>query len=114
MGAYFLDSSGLAKCYLQEVGTAWMRQLIDPAAGHEIIVLRLSEVEVASGLARRRRNGLLTAADEQQLLIEMRAHFAARFDLIDSPVKSSRLPRRWLVLTACVRTTQFNWERATP
>ena len=83
MGAYFIDSSALAKCYLQELGSDWMQQLIDPAAQHDVSVLRLSEVEVASGLARRRRNGLLSVADEQLLKVQLRAHFATRFRLID-------------------------------
>lgn len=50
MTCYFLDSSALVKRYVHEVGTNWIRQLIEPAAGHAILV---SAAMMPSSSARR-------------------------------------------------------------
>lgn len=55
MSDYYVDSSALAKRYLSEAGTAWVRGLVEPAAGHAIWVAEITEVEVASALAARHR-----------------------------------------------------------
>lgn len=55
MSDYFLDSSALAKRYLSEVGTVWVRDLVNPIAGHIIWIAEIAKVEVASALAARQR-----------------------------------------------------------
>ena len=55
MSDYFFDSSALAKRYLSEPGTVWVRGLVEPAAGNAIWVAEIAEVEVASALAARHR-----------------------------------------------------------
>lgn len=52
---YFLDASALAKRYLLEAGTDRVRQLFRRNA--DIVVSRLSEIEVASAIVRRARRG---------------------------------------------------------
>jgi hypothetical protein len=71
---YFLDTSALAKRYVNEVGTEWVRSLIDPTANHVIVICELTPVEYFSVLGRRQREGLLTPTDS--------AIFQARF-LVD-------------------------------
>jgi predicted nucleic acid-binding protein len=56
MTRYF-DASALAKRYVRERGSTWVRRLL--AAGRAA-TSRLSEVEVASALVRRERDGALT------------------------------------------------------
>lgn len=56
MTCYFLDSSALVKRYVHEVGTNWTRQIIDPVAGHVILVSDVSRVEVAAALAAKHRS----------------------------------------------------------
>jgi hypothetical protein len=56
---YFLDASALAKRYLVEPGTDRVRRLFRRNA--DIVVSRLSDVEVASAITRRMRAGDLTA-----------------------------------------------------
>ncbi len=46
MAAYFFDSSALAKCYINEVGSVWARGVVAPASGNDIHVLRIAEIEV--------------------------------------------------------------------
>lgn len=55
MSNYYLDSSALAKRYLPETGTVWIRGLIAPISGHTIWIAEIAEVEVASALAARQR-----------------------------------------------------------
>lgn len=52
MGSYFIDSSGLVKRYILEDGSTWVRALTSRAAGHDLIVARITEVEVVSALVR--------------------------------------------------------------
>ncbi len=54
MADYFLDTSAVVKRYVQEAGTAWIRNLAAPTAGHFFYVARITDVEVTSALARRR------------------------------------------------------------
>jgi predicted nucleic acid-binding protein len=53
VGSYFLDSSGLVKRYIAERGTAWIRGLTDRAARNDLILARVTEVEVVAALMRR-------------------------------------------------------------
>lgn len=57
--AYFLDSSALVKRYVAEVGSDWVRGIADPADRNQLIIARVTWVEVASALARRGREGVL-------------------------------------------------------
>lgn len=63
MTAYYLDASALSKRYVQETGTAWVRALVTPAAGHALLTARITMVEIYSVLARRKREGSVPAAD---------------------------------------------------
>lgn len=55
MSGFYLDSSALAKRYLTEPGSAWVRALADPRAGHTLTVAEITRVEVAAALAARHR-----------------------------------------------------------
>lgn len=57
MSDFYLDSSAVAKRYLREVGTAWVRALTDPAAGNTITLSTITRAEVAAALAARHRAG---------------------------------------------------------
>lgn len=62
MAAYFFDSSALVKCYIQEIGSAWVRSIAIPPSPNEIHALQIIELEVVSAIARRRKGGSLTSA----------------------------------------------------
>lgn len=53
MAAHFFESSGLVKRYVNEVGSAWVRRLTDPHAGHQTYIVRITAVEVVSALVRK-------------------------------------------------------------
>jgi predicted nucleic acid-binding protein len=61
----YFDASALVKRYVREVGTTTVRRLV---ASGPIVTSRLSEIEVASGIARRTREGALTVKQRDRLL----------------------------------------------
>jgi len=63
LSTLFADTSALAKRYLSEVGSAWVRNVTAPAAGHVVIIAGVIVVEMYSLLARRGRDGTLAAAN---------------------------------------------------
>jgi uncharacterized protein len=63
VSAYYLDSSALAKRYLVEPGTAWIRGITDPGAGHAIIASEITRVEVAAAIGARHRGNTITNAE---------------------------------------------------
>lgn len=48
MADYYADSSVLVKRHVNEIGSTWVRALVDPAAGNVMITSRVSIVEVYS------------------------------------------------------------------
>lgn len=71
---YFFDSSALVKRYVAEVGTPWVMTVV-AAAGHSVLIARITWVEIISALARRQREGMLPAGQVEQ------ASQALRYDL---------------------------------
>ncbi len=65
----YLDSSALAKVYVDEEKTARVRKLISEAI---VATSRLSFVEIASAFARRRREGDLSASQADRVLARLR------------------------------------------
>ena len=86
MADYFLDTSAVAKRYVQETGTAWIRTLVAPATGHFIYLARISEVEVTSALARRRGQPGLSVAQAREALGLFRQDFAQDYRIAEITV----------------------------
>jgi hypothetical protein len=76
----YFDASALAKRYVEEPGSSGVRTLL-----HECLVCasRLSEVEVASALVRRTREGSLSPAERDRALSalseDMRSFYVVEF-----------------------------------
>ncbi|HJT77551.1 MAG TPA: type II toxin-antitoxin system VapC family toxin [Gemmataceae bacterium] len=54
MASYFFDSSAITKRYVTEAGSAWVRSLTARKAQNDLILARITEVEVTSALTRHR------------------------------------------------------------
>jgi uncharacterized protein len=80
---YFLDSSALVKRYVSEIGSDWIRDLAEPAAGNPIIIARISWVEVLSALARRQREGSITADDVRRSVQALQYDFDTQYQLTE-------------------------------
>ena len=61
MTTYYFDTSALSKRYVQETGSAWVRAVLNPSAGHLLLTARITMVEIYSALARRKREGAVSA-----------------------------------------------------
>jgi predicted nucleic acid-binding protein len=60
---FFADTSAVAKRYVTEIGSAWVRSWIEPGLGHLVVISDLTKVEMVSMLVRRRREGAITGGD---------------------------------------------------
>lgn len=96
MAVLFFDTSALAKAYLPEVGSNWVRTQVAPATANRIVVLRLTEVELTSAVTRRRRSGLLSVDAAEVALAEFRADLAREFFVI--PLAASILAEAVLLV----------------
>ncbi len=88
MSSLFLDTSALAKRYLPEQGTRWLRQQIDSA--NTIIVSRLTWVEVMSAVARRHREGTINTRVMQGINRLLERHFQKQYAVVDVNDKLTR------------------------
>lgn len=82
MTAYFLDSSALVKRYVCETGSAWIQQIADPRTGNELLIARITWVEVRSALARRQREGSLAPSTVNQLIQTFRSDLNNQYQVI--------------------------------
>jgi predicted nucleic acid-binding protein len=67
MGIYYVDTSALVKVYLVEVGTGWIRRIVDPLQGNEVVISKLTLTETFAAVSKRQRLGQLT--DPNAILI---------------------------------------------
>lgn len=80
---FFLDSSALAKRYLRETGTAWVRDLTNPSSENTIVAAEITMVEVAAALAARHRamNGL--SLEERDDAVDLlHKHFETEYRIV--------------------------------
>jgi predicted nucleic acid-binding protein len=83
MTTYYLDASALSKRYVQETGTTWMRELVDPATGHTLLTSRVTMVEIYSALVRRKREGTVPSADCDTAAQAFTAHSNIDYEFIE-------------------------------
>ena len=83
MASFFLDTSAAVKRYVQETGTAWFRALTDPANGHYLYLVRITDVEITSAIARCRKGTTLTVAKAATALNQFRLDFAQDYRIIE-------------------------------
>jgi len=78
---YFADTSALAKCYLHEIGSHWMRSITHPDNGNAVVISELTPIEYFALLARRVRDKSLTEINarilEQAFLQNYQQHYAS-------------------------------------
>ena len=68
MPFYQCDASGLVKRYVDEAGSDWFRAIVDPAAANIVSIADITRAEVASALARRAREGIITLDERDELI----------------------------------------------
>jgi predicted nucleic acid-binding protein len=83
VGAYFLDSSAVAKLYMQEQGSVWVTSLLDPGARNELFVVRITAAEVAAAIFRRVRNAQLGRGAAVNGVAALRRDFSQVYRVIE-------------------------------
>ena len=82
MPFYQFDASGVVKRYVEEIGSDWVRSIVNPAQNNTISIVDVTRAEVASALARRAREGAITLDERDELLRTFRAHSATQYRLV--------------------------------
>jgi len=85
MADYFFDTSALVKRHVNEAGTAWVRSLTSPKAGHTLYIARVTAVEVFSAITRRQRGGHLSPSQGGSIIGHFRRHLAHRYNVMELP-----------------------------
>jgi len=80
---YFLDSSALVKRYIPETGSSWVQAIANPSTSNPLLIARITWVEVRSALARRLREGSLTATDETLIVQRFRFDLNHQYQVIE-------------------------------
>jgi predicted nucleic acid-binding protein len=83
VNAYFLDTSALVKRYVPEIGSDWILSITDPATDNHLAISQITWVEVHSALARRLRDGSLSAQRFDLIAQKVREDFENEYRLID-------------------------------
>ncbi len=81
--AYFFDSSALVKRYVQEMGSAWVQTVTAYQAANQLIVARITWVEVLSAFARLQREGNLSLADVAAVTQTFQFDFDTQYQVVD-------------------------------
>jgi predicted nucleic acid-binding protein len=83
VAAYYFDSSGAAKRYVEETGTARVLTLCDPAHGHELFLVRITAIEIVAVLFRRVRAALLAADAAARASAALRRDLTRQYQVIE-------------------------------
>jgi len=83
MSAYYFDSSALVKYYAQEVGTNWVRGLINAQPANEVFTALVTGAEIIAAIKRRERGNTITAnAAAAVAMTAFRSQFRIRFQAL--------------------------------
>jgi uncharacterized protein len=81
--SYFVDSSALVRRYVQETGTSCVRGITRRSPSTVIYIARITAVEVACAVARRRKGKTLKPRRASSILHRFRQHLAGRYTVIE-------------------------------
>lgn len=83
MALYYFDTSALVKLYVAETGSAWLRRLVAPRAGHDIHTGRLTGPELIAALFGKARANELPAAEAGRLTGLFRLDWQSRYRVLE-------------------------------
>ena len=80
----YLDTSALAKRYLAEIGSGWVRTITDPASGNTIAVADITRVEIGAAIARRQRDprSQMSIAERDAIIHLFDRHVAGEYLMV--------------------------------
>jgi uncharacterized protein len=62
---------------------AWVQALSEPAAGHSLIIVRITLAETVAAIIRRERGGTITPKDVATALADFQLDFARQYFIIE-------------------------------
>ena len=83
MAEFFLDTSTVLKRYVLETGTPWLQALAAPAAGHSLIIVRITLAETIAAITRRERGGWITPHDAASAVADFQLDFAHQYFIVE-------------------------------
>jgi len=91
VAVYFVETSALAKHYIAETGSMWLRALLNPSTGCSIYIVRVTAVEIIAAITRRERGGTLTPTDAAAARHAFRSDLATAYQVIEvTPTLANR------------------------
>lgn len=78
----FLDASALAKRYMKERGSDWIRQQTAPIAGNIITIAETTPIEVAALIMQRQREKNIPEIQAQPILALLRFHKRQAYNVL--------------------------------
>lgn len=79
MTLYFADTAAIAKRYVPEVGSSWIRGLTQTSSGHVFIISEVTTVEMAHVLAVKQRDSAISPIDVKRLFNDFLWHAANEY-----------------------------------
>ncbi len=83
MADFFLDSSAIVKRYVNETGTVFVDGLAKVKDGNTVFIAQITEVEVASAFARRKKGKTLSEVDAAVSLESFKIDLADIYFTVD-------------------------------
>ncbi|MBE2198227.1 MAG: type II toxin-antitoxin system VapC family toxin [Anaerolinea sp.] len=81
--AYFFDSSALVKRYVREMGSVWVQTVTAPQAANQLILSRITWVEVLSAFARLQREDNLSFMDVTAVTQAFQYDFDTQYQVVE-------------------------------
>lgn len=89
-----MDTSALAKRYLDEIGYTWVRSWILPRHNHTILISRLTTVEMISLLVRKQYEMALSPIAVLQIRDNFFAHVRRQYNVVEFETRTFVVARR--------------------
>ena len=83
MAAYYLDTSALAKRYVQEAGTAWVLNLTDVITGHDLYTVPVTGPEMIAALFRKARTGDISLDEATRSAGNFRTDWQQQYQIVE-------------------------------
>ena len=83
MTAFYLDTSSVVKRFVSETGSAWTINLFKPASGNRLYISRLTLVEVAAAVTRRKNENSLTVAQADKAIKRFERGLSGRYVIVE-------------------------------
>lgn len=82
MSAFYFDSSGLVKNYVQETGTVWVQGIINGKPANETFVVLVTAAEIVAAITRRQRKNLISATDAAAAIATFKGQFKRQYKVL--------------------------------